>query len=245
MAKLIRVAVEENHKGTMVHLIDTPGAFTRAKKLDDAIAKVIDETRMYESWVGKTYNELESLEYEVEVVQKEITNAQLDDGDTEILTLRDKDLDPAYFNQLKMLALKSAVDFQKLYDSIPDKECNDDSKIRTTFYGKVPSNAKKMLFHVDKVTAYYLSRININFSEDKNDLVANRIQSLKLIESDKEAMNNPIVFIDNEYWTTAKVLRRFIWHDRIHARALYRFAVKKWGYDNICDPFNFGMTLAK
>lgn|GEM_PF-1987793 len=98
MAKLIRVAVEENHKGTMLHLIDMPGAFTRAQKLDDAIAKVIDEARMYESWVGKTYNELESLEYEVEVVQRETTNAQLDDGDTEILTLRDKDLDPAYFN---------------------------------------------------------------------------------------------------------------------------------------------------
>jgi len=242
MAELIRIAVEENYRGTMVHLIDMPGAFTRAKELDDAVNKVIDEARMYESWLGKTHNESEYLEYKVEIVQRETTNAQLDDGDTEILIIRDKDLDSTYFQQLKMLALKSAYDFQKLYDSIPDKECNDISKIRATFYGKVPSNAKEILFHVDKVTAYYLSRINIDFSRDKNDLVANRIQSLELIESNKEAMSNPIIFIDNEYWTTAKVLRRFIWHDRIHARALYRFAVKKWGYGNIYDAFSFGMN---
>ncbi|WP_151898660.1 hypothetical protein [Clostridium thermosuccinogenes] len=241
MAELIRLAVEENHKGTMIHLIDMPGAFTRAEKLKDAITKVTDEVRMYKSWIGKTHNK----EYEIEIVQKETTNAQLDDGDTEILTIRDKDLDIAYFQQLKMLALKSAEDFQKLYDSIPDKECNDISKIRTTFYGKVPANAKEMLSHVDKVKAYYLSRINIDFSGDRNDLIANRIQCLKLIESDKNAMSNPIVFIDNEYWTTAKVLRRFIWHDRIHARALYRFAVKKWGYDSICDAFSFNMSLAE
>lgn len=245
MAKLIRVAVEENHKGTMLHLVDMPGAFTRGKTLDEAMAKVMGEARMYQSWAGVNYKELKLLEYEVEIVQNETTNAQLDDGDTEILITRDKDLDPDYFNQLKMLALKSAEDFQRLYDSIPDKGCDDDSKLRTTFYGKVPSNAKQILFHVDKVTAYYLSRININFPEDKNDLVANRIESLKLIESDKEAMKNPVIFVDNEYWTTAKVLRRFVWHDRIHARALYRFAVKKWGYDNICDAFNFSMMLAK
>jgi len=237
VAELIRVAVEENHKGTMVHLLDMPGAFTRAEKPDDAIAKVIYEARMYERWIGKTHDK----EYEVEITQRETTNAQLDDGDTEILVSRDKDLDLNYFQQLKMLALKSAKDFQKLYDSIPDKECDDISKARTTFYGKVPSNAKEILFHVDKVNAYYLSRINMDFTGDKNDLVANRIHILELIESNKEVMKNPIIFIDNEYWTTAKVLRRFVWHDRIHARALYRFAVRKWGLDHICDAFNFSI----
>ncbi len=45
MAELIRLAVEENHKGTMIHLIDMPGAFTRAEKLKDAITKVTDEVR--------------------------------------------------------------------------------------------------------------------------------------------------------------------------------------------------------
>jgi len=32
--------------------------------------------------------------------------------------------------------------------------------------------------------------------------------------------------IDGEQWTETKVLRRFIWHDRIHAKALYRHGLK-------------------
>jgi len=245
VAELIRVAAEVNEKGTMLHLIDMPGAFVRAVKLDDAVDKVIDEARAYKRWIYDIGKNPEHSGYTVEIAQRETTNARLDDGDTEILISRDKNMDPAYFRHLKMLAIKSANDFQKLYDSIPDKEYNDDSKNRTTFYGKVPSNAKEMLIHADRVTSYYLSRIRLDFTGDGNDLVKNRIQSIGLIESDISAMHNPLVLIDDEYWTTAKVLRRFIWHDRIHARALYRFAVKQWGYNRICDAFCFSEPIAK
>ena len=31
---------------------------------------------------------------------------------------------------------------------------------------------------------------------------------------------------DGELWTETKVLRRFLWHDRIHAKALYRHGLK-------------------
>lgn len=97
-----------------------------------------------------------------------------------------------------------------------------------------------MLQHVDRVGAYYMSRINVEFTATENDLVANRYLCLKLIEVNQQANANMLTFIDNEYWTTAKALRRFIWHDRIHARALYRFAVRTWGYECVCDPFCFG-----
>lgn len=242
MIELIRVAVEENPKGIMIHLIDMPGAFTRAEKLSDAISKIVGEAKMYASWVGKTYQQ---SAYKIEIVQKETTQAQLDDGDTEILTLRDKNFDASYFQHLKMLALKSAEDFQKLYDSLPNKEFIDITKNRTTFYGKIPSNAKEMLFHVDEVKTYYLSRINISFSEEESDFVSDRYKSIRLIESGNQACCNQLFFVDDEYWTTAKVLRRFIWHDRIHARALYRFAVKIWGYTNISNVFSFETPLSK
>ena len=35
-----------------------------------------------------------------------------------------------------------------------------------------------------------------------------------------------------------KVLRRFIWHDRIHAKAMWRTAVALWGSE-IKNPFYF------
>lgn len=31
MSKLIRVAIEENHKSTIIHLVDMFGSYTRAK----------------------------------------------------------------------------------------------------------------------------------------------------------------------------------------------------------------------
>lgn len=238
MARIIRTAVEENDKGIMLHFVDMPGAFTRGRNLDEALGKIACEARIYEAWVGMPND---GTACEVEIVQRESTNARLDDGDTEILVCRDKEFDTSYFLQLKMLALKSANDFQRLYDSIPDPELSDSTKARSTFYGRVPANAKEMLEHVDRVTAYYLSRIAIDFAGTEANLVANRFHCLKLIEADQEACRNTLRYIDNEHWTTAKVLRRFIWHDRIHARALYRFAVRIWGHERIDDPFCFGL----
>ena len=42
-----------------------------------------------------------------------------------------------------------------------------------------------------------------------------------------------------EQWSLRKVCRRFVWHDRIHAKAMYRMAVKLCGTDAISDPFFF------
>ena len=43
----------------------------------------------------------------------------------------------------------------------------------------------------------------------------------------------------DEEWSLRKVLRRFIWHDRIHGKAMYRMAVKTFGQDSVPDVFRF------
>ena len=43
-----------------------------------------------------------------------------------------------------------------------------------------------------------------------------------------------------ERWTLAKVIRRFIWHDRIHAKAMWRMAKKTFSDVQIDDVFKFG-----
>ena len=43
---------------------------------------------------------------------------------------------------------------------------------------------------------------------------------------------------DGERWTLRKLLRRFLWHDRIHARAMWRTAAPLWG-SAVADPFGF------
>lgn len=41
----------------------------------------------------------------------------------------------------------------------------------------------------------------------------------------------------NEEWSLRKVLRRFIWHDRIHAKAMYKMAVKAFGIASVQNIF--------
>ena len=63
-----------------------------------------------------------------------------------------------------------------------------------------------------------------------------------------ELLENSPDFLDNkvyagsygEEWSLRKVLRRFIWHDRIHAKVMYRMAVKTFGEDAVPDIFHFG-----
>lgn len=43
----------------------------------------------------------------------------------------------------------------------------------------------------------------------------------------------------NEEWSLRKVLRRFIWHDRIHAKAMYKMAAKTWNKEELENPFYF------
>ena len=42
-----------------------------------------------------------------------------------------------------------------------------------------------------------------------------------------------------EDWSLRKALRRFTWHDRIHAKAMYRMAIKVFGAENVVNPFYF------
>lgn len=37
----------------------------------------------------------------------------------------------------------------------------------------------------------------------------------------------------------AEFLRRFIWHDRIHAKTMYRMAIKTFGPEHIPNVFSF------
>ena len=73
MTAFIGVAVEENATGTMVHLLDMPGAFTRGPILDDALVKVAGEARLYARWAGMTV-------VGDEIVAAGTTNAQLSTG---------------------------------------------------------------------------------------------------------------------------------------------------------------------
>jgi hypothetical protein len=60
--------------------------------------------------------------------------------------------------------------------------------------------------------------------------------------SDTYAKNTGVIEeSEGESWTIAKALRRFIWHDRIHAKSIVRTLQRlQTEFGAIDDPFSFG-----
>lgn len=69
------------------------------------------------------------------------------------------------YEVLRDLALKSATDFLRLYESIPDKNASV-LPIRKTFYGQVPHTAEEMYLHTKNVNNYYFGEVGIDVDND-------------------------------------------------------------------------------
>ena len=79
--------------------------------------------------------------------------------------------------------------------------------------------------------------------EIEGDFMAIRRFCLEKLEALCRKNNNSLIFeVANELWTLKKVLRRFIWHDRIHGKAMTRILEKQKQLrviDEYDDPFHF------
>lgn len=115
-------------------------------------------------------------------------------------------------------------------------------KPRKTFYGDVPLTAGEMYEHTKNVNAYYFGEIEVP-AENEPDLYSCRVQAFKRLEQQPDFLNGKVY--DGSYgeqWSLRKVCRRFLWHDRIHAKAMYRMAVKLCGKEAVSNPFCFEVS---
>jgi hypothetical protein len=91
-----------------------------------------------------------------------------------------------------------------------------------------------------KTLAYYLSRLGLPLQE--GEFMMMRRLGLNLLSKEFEAHDNkPPVEADGELWTLKNVLRRLLWHDRIHAKAIARMMRKQEQLGLISDypdPFH-------
>ena len=140
--------------------------------------------------------------------------------------------------QLKEMVLQSALDFYKLYLSIPDKNVSCLPK-RNTFYGAVSRTAQEMYEHTKNVNVYYFGEIGVD-SDNEGTIYECRERGFELLEKTEGFLDNPVFEGSyGEMWSLRKMLRRFLWHDRIHAKAMYRMAVKTFGSDCVENVFGF------
>lgn len=231
----IECAWEHNGNDTLLHAVNLPGAFTRGATKAEALQKMEQEARAYLRWRGDAVPETLSAE----IVQDVPSALDIRDADSDILLPGEADpLTPEEYAGLKKLALKSAGDFLQLYEAIPHKD-RSENPVRKTFYGQVPCTAEEMYRHTKNVNAYYFGEIEVDADNSGNILECRR-RGFEMLEAKPGYLENPVMEGSyGEAWTLRKVLRRFLWHDRIHARAMYKMALRTFGDGSVPDIFAF------
>ena len=226
---------EHNGNDTLLYASDYIGAYTRGESLEIAKAKMPGEILSYLKWLGEDVTD----SIEIIITQEKDSDLAIKDADSDVLFESEKaPLTTDEYEKLEALALKSAKDFLALYESIPDKSATAIAE-RKTFYGNVPRSADEMYEHTKSVNEYYFAEIDID-ADNSGNIYECRKRGFEILETKPDYLNNSV--IEGSYgedWSLRKVLRRFIWHDRIHARAMYRMAVKVFGAENIANPFCF------
>ena len=225
------------HKGndTLLYATNFVGAYTRGESLEIAKAKMPQEIVSYCNWLGMDA----AGKTEIVIVGEKRSELTIRDADSDVLFESEKaPLTAEEYRKLKALALKSAQDFLALYDSVPDKNATAAPE-RKTFYGKVPRSADEMYAHTKNVNEYYFSEIHVD-ADNNGSIYACRKRGFEALEAKGDFLENVVVAGSyGEDWSLRKVLRRFIWHDRIHAKAMYRMATKVFGAQSIVNPFYF------
>lgn len=231
----MRFIWEHNGDDTLLYSGECIGAFTRGANLDEAIEKIPDEINSYLNW--RKEPTLENIT--IEIIQEKNSNLQIKDADSDVIfDTETSPLSTEEYLQLKKMVLQSALDFYKLYLSIPDKNVSCLPK-RNTFYGAVPRTAQEMYEHTKNVNVYYFGEIGID-SDNEGTIYECRKRGFELLEKTEGFLDNPVFEGSyGEMWSLRKMLRRFLWHDRIHAKAMYRMAVKTFGSDCVENVFGF------
>ena len=231
----IRCVWEHNGDDCILYADNFVGAFTRGNSRDIALRKMPAEIKSYLRWKG----DLMPDSFELEIIQEKQSELAVSDADSDVLFDAEKEeLSLSEYADLKALALKSALDFLTLYQAIPDKN-KSCLPVRETFYGQVPRTAFEMYEHTKNVNEYYFDEIGVS-ADNEGTILECRERGFAALESQSDFLKNTIYLGSyDEEWSLRKVLRRFIWHDRIHAKAMYRMAVKTFGSDVVPNIFLF------
>ena len=232
----IRCIWEHNGFDTLLYAENFIGAYTRGKSLEEAKSKMPTEIKSYLNWRGQPVPDT----FDVVIVQEKDSELEIKDADSDVLFYAEENaLTLEEYNDLKALALKSAADFLALYESIPDKNKSSLSN-RKTFYGNIPRIAEEMYLHTKNVTSYYFGEIGIDV-DNEGSILESRQRGFELLEKEPYFLENLTIKRSyDERWTLMKVIRRFVWHDRIHAKAMWRMAKKTFSDVQIEDVFKFG-----
>ena len=216
--KTIRCVWEHRNDDSIIWAVDYPGAFARGSSLAEAVEKLPQDLLQWADWVGAAVPEQGGIQ----VIADIPSGLDIGDADSDVLLEAEKaPLSQEEYERLRQMCLCSAERFLALYRSVPDPD-RSANPVRQTFYGAVPRTARQMYEHTKNVNAYYFGEIDVE-ADNVGDIVECRRRGFEILEKQADFLKNPVyVGSWEESWTLRKLFRRFIWHDRIHARAMER-----------------------
>nr|WP_253710276.1 hypothetical protein [Treponema sp. OMZ 799] len=215
---MMNIIYETNGLGFLGWVIDLPGAYIRGKTLEEAGGKVSKEITLYNEWLN--------LETDIDMqINEEIKKSDLciQDADSDIifdseLLDFDKKEDFIFWCDKVLISGKKT---EEIYKKMKRKSLIDITMKRKTFYGDVYCTINDQYRHIVKVQNYYLNQIGTEMNID-DELRLNRIEFIEKLKEKYLKDGNKLYRNESEDWTVKKVIRRTIWHDRIHIRAIER-----------------------
>jgi len=89
------------------------------------------------------------------------------------------------------------------------------------------------------VNSYYFAEIDVE-ADNEGTILECRQRGFELLEQKENFLENLVIEGSyGEMWSLRKMIRRFIWHDRIHAKAMWRMAKRIFPEYEIKNVFFF------
>jgi hypothetical protein len=238
--RLLTVSFETNGKGYLGFIAELPGAFVRGRDKEEALSKVPREASSYLRW---STGAADPTPYRVKVAEVRRSTVDVDDADSEILIEADKKpLNRHQLAELREVAMRSGASFVGLYSEARLKDWTDPARVRKTFHGDNPKTVRETFDHVKEAHNFYLSRFKLS-CDTRANFTEVRAAMLDRIEGLFERDGGSKVYeADGESWTIRKAIRRLVWHERIHGKAIVRMLEKQKQLkliDRYADPFFF------
>jgi predicted RNase H-like HicB family nuclease len=225
----IPACLEIGPDGTGAFVPDCPGCWVFGRTPESALRKVTDAVFEWFEWLGRHGEQPYTKAHEIEVVEGEILRVTYNPVEagkpeplfwSEILPISREDI-----RRTIQLMGYSRDDLMKLVSGL-------DGKVLDWQPPENPRTIRNCLRHIGIVEWWYITRLDIDLPEELPEDVFELLNSTRetalcnlqnLPEEKWRGIYQPRKYIDPEavfcnLWTARKMLRRFVDHERLHAR---------------------------
>lgn len=208
------VCVEEMDRNWIAHVPDLPGCFSHASQREHAITQVPQAVDDYLSWC-EGHNLFVSGLSGPMIVSEVVRSWNYEEGE-EVNAFFACDRPPLVMEEIREIEELLRAVRMDFHNSLADVDISDlDVQLpdeRWTIRGVIE--------HVARAENWYLDRVGLALPSDQvpaetmDQLEQIRMQSIKVLP--ELARRTGVVTLAGETWSSRKVVRRMLWHERDH-----------------------------